>query len=201
MQPVEVDHLLVGMGETYDVVVTVGGSGSYTIRAMAQDGSGQAIGVLYTPDVTPKADLSKPVWGPKALAYADLRSTESTAMADAPVREISMELMGDMATYEWTIDGQLDSDADPYTIRQGERVRVRMKNRTMMWHPMHLHGHFFRVVSPGADANFLALKHTVNIAPNETLDFEFLADNPGKWNFHCHNLYHHGMGRVFVYQI
>ena len=114
-----------------------------------------------------------------------------------------MELMGNMAKYEWSIDGQYYPDSDPYLIRQGERVRVRMNNRTMMWHPMHLHGHFFRAVVPGTDVDYLPLKHTMNIAPKGTAEFEFLADNPGKWIFHCHNLYHMdaGMGRVFVYRV
>jgi multicopper oxidase len=47
------------------------------------------------------------------------------------------------------------------------------------------------------------LKHTVNVAPGETVKFEFTADNPGRWFFHCHNLYHleAGMARVFEYDV
>ena len=203
VKPVEVDSLLVGMGETYDVTVTVKESGSYTIRAMALDASGQAIGVLHTPDAKPKANLSKPVWGPKTLNYTDLRSAEPTTLPDGPVREISMELTGNMAKYQWAIDGQLYPDTEPYMIREGERVRVRMNNKTMMIHPMHLHGHYFRPILPGVDQDFLPLKHTVNIEPKKTLTFEFIADNPGSWIFHCHNLYHldAGMGRVFIYEV
>ncbi len=203
VQPVVVGNLLVGMGETYDVLVTVKGTGSFTIRAVAQDESGQAVGVLHTPDARPKADLSKPVWGPKALAYSDLRSAEPSSLPAGPVREINMELTGDMAKYRWGIDGQFYPDGARYYIREGERIRVTMKNKTMMWHPMHLHGHFFRVILPGSDPSLWPLKHTVNIAPKETLSFEFYADNLGRWIFHCHNLYHldAGMGRVFIYEV
>ena len=72
-----------------------------------------------------------------------------------------------------------------------------------MVHPMHLHGHFFRLVLPGLDPRFAALKHTVNVNPEETVRFQFLADNPGRWFFHCHNLYHlkTGMAREIIYQL
>jgi FtsP/CotA-like multicopper oxidase with cupredoxin domain len=203
VQPLEIDNLLIGMGETYDVVVTIQRPGAFTIHAMAQDGSGQAIGVLHTADAEPVADFSIPQWGPAALRYADIRSLEPTPLPDGPLREIKMTLTGNMARYEWGIDNQLYPNAEPYFIKEGERVRVVMENATNMWHPMHLHGHFFRLLARDTDVDLLPLKHTVNIGPKETLAFEFFADNPGSWIFHCHNLYHldSGMARVFIYQI
>ena len=203
VQLMEIDNLLIGMGETYDVIVTIQKAGAFTIHAMAQDGTGQAIGVLYTRDAKPVADLNIPSWGPNALRYENMRSLELTTLPDGPLHEINMSLTGNMAKYEWGIDNQLYPNADPYFIKEGERIRVTMKNETNMWHPMHLHGHFFRVLARGADNNRIPLKHTVNIGPKETLSFEFFADNPGKWIFHCHNLYHidAGMGRVFIYQV
>src|SRR5262249_11431055 len=77
---------------------------------------------------------------------------------------------------------------DPLLIRQGDRVQIELVNQTMMWHPMHLHGHFFRVLQGAGER--APLKHTVNVAPRETVRIEFTADNPGRWIFHCHNLYH-----------
>jgi FtsP/CotA-like multicopper oxidase with cupredoxin domain len=89
---------------------------------------------------------------------------------------------------------------DPLLIRHGDRVRIEMVNQTMMWHPMHLHGHFFRVLQGAGER--APLKHTVNVPPRETVRIEFTADNPGQWIFHCHNLYHleAGMARVFEYE-
>lgn len=203
VKPLEIDNLLIGMGETYDVIVNIREPGAFTIHAMAQDGSGQAVGVLHTKDTYPVADIALPEWGPKALRYADILALESTTLPEGPLREINMTLTGNMAKYEWGIDNQLYPDAEPYFIKEGERVRVVMKNLTNMWHPMHLHGHYFRVLARDTDIDLLPLKHTVNIGPKETLAFEFIADNPGRWIFHCHNLYHidAGMGRVFIYQI
>jgi multicopper oxidase len=200
VEPVTVDHLLMGMAEIYDVVVALSGSGSYTLHAVAQDGSGQAIGVLHTPDVQPKPNLDKPGFDGRALAYADLRATAPTTLPDGPVRPFTLALQGDMKTYSWLINGQAYPKADPLLIRQGDRVQIEMANQTMMWHPMHLHGHFFRVLQGAGER--APLMHTVNVAPRETVRIEFTADNPGQWFFHCHNLYHleAGMARVFEYE-
>lgn len=95
---------------------------------------------------------------------------------------------------EWLIDGQAYPNADPIDIQEGEHVRVRMTNRSPVVHPMHLHGHFFQVED--------AVKDTV-VVPGHMgeVTFDFIADNPGKWLFHCHNLYHleAGMARVVRY--
>jgi multicopper oxidase len=200
VEPVEVDHLLMGMAECYDAVVSLSGPGSYTLHAVSQDGSGQAVGVLHTPDVTPKANLAMPTFDGRALTYAALRAVAPTTLPEGPSRTFRLPLQGDMARYVWMIDGQVYPKADPLVIRRGERVALEMKNETMMWHPMHLHGHYFRVLQGGGDR--CPLKHTVNVAPGETVKIEFTADNPGNWIFHCHNLYHleAGMARVFQYE-
>ncbi len=199
VRPVVVDRILMGMAECYDVVVRLKGSGSHTLHAVAQDGSGQAVGVLHTPDVRPVANAAIPAPGPRALSYGDLRSVEETTLPPGDVHAFRLPLQGDMRRYVWMIDGQAYPDAQPLVIRQGERVRVEMTNETGMWHPMHLHGHFFRVLTD--DGPFCPLKHTVNVAPKETVRIEFSADNPGRWFFHCHNLYHleAGMARVWEY--
>jgi FtsP/CotA-like multicopper oxidase with cupredoxin domain len=200
VRPVTVDHLLIGMAECYDIVVSLPASGSYTLHAVAQDGSGQAVGVLYTPDVEPAPDLTMPVFDGRALSYRDLQAVAPTTLPPGPTRSFRLALQGDMSRYIWMIDGQAYPKADPLLIRQGDRVQVEMKNETMMWHPMHLHGHFFRVLQGAGE--LCPLKHTVNVAPRETVKFEFTADNPGSWFFHCHNLYHleAGMARVFEYE-
>jgi FtsP/CotA-like multicopper oxidase with cupredoxin domain len=199
VQPVTVDHLLMGMGECYDAVVQIAGRGSYTLHAVAQDGSGQAIGVLHTPDVAPAPNRAMPSFAGRALAYADLRAPAPTTLPEGPVRSFRLPLQGDMARYVWMIDGQAWPQADPLRIARGDRVQIEMTNQTMMWRPMHLHGHFFRLLQGAGE--LCPLKHTVNVAPQETVRIEFTADNPGNWFFHCHNVYHleAGMARVFEY--
>lgn len=74
-----------------------------------------------------------------------------------------------------------------------------MFNNTMMRHPMHLHGHFFRVLNGQGD--YSPLKNTLDIMPMETDTIEFAGTESGDWFFHCHILYHmmSGMGRIFSY--
>lgn len=202
VEPVEVDWLMIGMGETYDILVRVAGSGSYTIRAEAQDGSGQAIGILRTPDAAPKAVAMKPSWEGRQLTYSQLRTLYPRPLP-APTRSYTLPLGGNMREYVWTIGGQMWPNAEPLVVTPGDHVQVELPNGTPMWNPMHLHGHFFRLLVDGVDPNFAPLKHTANVAPGETLRFQFVADNPGRWFFHCRNLYHlvAGMARMWVYKV
>jgi CopA family copper-resistance protein len=133
--------------------------------------------------------------------YAKLRSLKSTAYpASAPRREIRLTLDGDMERFVWMINDQPVGPENDIHIRHGEVVRFIMINRTMMHHPMHLHGHFFRVINGQGDHS--PLKHTVDVEPMATTVIEFMADEPGDWFFHCHMLYHmmSGMARVVEYE-
>ncbi len=132
--------------------------------------------------------------------YTMLKSESSTKInEDQPVRVIHLYLGGNMLRYVWMINNIPLSEADKIKITKGETVRFVMHNTTMMSHPMHLHGHFFRVIN-GQD-DFAPLKHTVNVAPMETTIIEFDAIEEKDWFFHCHLLYHmmSGMARVVSY--
>ena len=132
--------------------------------------------------------------------YAKLRAPEDTTIPDPrPLRVVKLKLTGDMDRYVWSMNGETIAPDNTIRIKKGERVRFEMTNRTMMNHPMHLHGHFFRVLNgQGAHA---PLKHTVNVAPMETTVIEFDANEEKDWFFHCHVLYHMhgGMERVVHY--
>ena len=115
------------------------------------------------------------------------------------MREVRLTLDGDMERYVWFLNNKALSESDDILVREGEVVRFILINRTMMHHPMHLHGHFFRVVNGQGDRS--PLKHTVDVAPMSTTVIEFDADERGDWFFHCHLLYHmkNGMARVVHY--
>jgi hypothetical protein len=133
--------------------------------------------------------------------YDTLRALRPTVFdSSEPVREIRLTLDGDMARYVWLLNNKPLSESDSIKIKRGEIVRFIMINRTMMHHPMHLHGHFFRVIN--AQGDYAPLKHTVDVAPMTTTVIEFAADEFGDWFFHCHQLYHmmSGMARVVHYE-
>jgi len=133
--------------------------------------------------------------------YAKLRATKPNAFSkDKPVREIRFTLDGDMERYVWFLNNKPLSESDSIRIREGEVARFIMINRTMMHHPMHLHGQFFRVINGQGD--YTPLKHTVDVASMSTTVIEFDANEFGDWFFHCHLLYHMkgGMARVVHYE-
>lgn len=132
--------------------------------------------------------------------YDYLKSPVPTDFAeDKPVKEILLSLTGNMTRYIWSLNGVPLSEADKIKIKQGEVTRITLNNLTMMHHPMHLHGHFFRVINENGE--YSPLKHTVNVAPMQKVVIEFDANEYGDWFFHCHILYHldAGMARIFSY--
>ena len=243
--PVEVDRMIIGVSETYDVVVTIpvspdhNAAGSYEFQATAEDrtgsaslwlGEGPAHGLPRLPTLNyfegmkmmngmmrMNGDLNNmnmamsnqvmdmnTVMYPEAgagvtLNYGMLRSPVKTTLPDSPVKVLHFNLTGNMNRYVWTINNKAVSETDRILIRKGENVRIILYNGTMMRHPMHLHGHFFRVLNGQGD--YAPLKEVVDIMPMETDTLEFAATESGDWFFHCHILYHmmSGMGRIFHY--
>jgi len=135
------------------------------------------------------------------LNYSMLKSTIKTTLPkDAPVKELRFELTGNMNRYVWSLDNKVISETDKILIKKGENVRIVLYNGSMMRHPMHLHGHDFRLINNQGD--YAPLKNVVDIMPMETDTIEFTANAEGDWFFHCHILYHmmSGMGRIFSYE-
>jgi FtsP/CotA-like multicopper oxidase with cupredoxin domain len=269
VEPVDVDRLIIGVSETYDVIVSIPnentsyeflatpedrtksasiylGNGIIQLKSrmpklkyfegmkmmndmMNMDGTMDDMGmdmslqkmdmntVMYPeisgdPDMKmdgmkmdEKMDHSKhstnTVQDLVTLNYGMLKSPFPTTLPkDAPVRELRFELTGNMNRYVWSMDNKVLSESDKILIKKGENVRITLYNGSMMRHPMHLHGHDFRVLN-GQD-EYAPLKNVLDIMPMETDTIEFLANAEGDWFFHCHILYHMmaGMNRVFSYE-
>ncbi|MCM2282278.1 MAG: multicopper oxidase domain-containing protein, partial [Bdellovibrionaceae bacterium] len=136
----------------------------------------------------------------ETLTVDDIKSIEPTTLpAEAKVHDVKLVLGGDMERYIWHINGKAIHEDRLLMISQGEVVRFTFVNETMMHHPMHFHGHFFRVVNASGDRS--PLKHTVDVPPHSSRTIEFFSSEPGQWMLHCHNLYHMktGMARVVRY--
>ena len=274
VEPVEVDRLIIGVSETYDVVVTIPdedtayeflvtpedrtksasiylGNGKIQLNSrmpklkyfegmemmngmMNMDGSMDDMGmemslqqmdmntVMY-PEITgmPEMKMDKMKMDDMkmdnnmdhsnhamnanqdlvTLNYAMLKAPQPTTLPkDAPIRELRFELTGNMNRYVWSMDNKVLSETDKILIKKDENVRITIYNGSMMRHPMHLHGHDFRVLN--GQGEFAPLKNVLDIMPMETDTIEFLANVEGDWFFHCHILYHMmaGMNRVFSYE-
>ncbi len=134
------------------------------------------------------------------LNYTMLKAIEKTTLPKAPIKELKFNLTGNMNRYVWTLDNKTVSESDKILIKKGENVRIVLYNNSMMRHPMHLHGHDFRLLNGQVD--YAPMKNIIDIMPMERDTIEFAANVYGDWFFHCHVLYHmmSGMGRVFSYE-
>ena len=126
--------------------------------------------------------------GRRVLTYSDLHTRGGPLDSREPQREIRLHLTGHMQRFVWSFDGQKFSESVPLQFRHGERLRIVLINDSMMTHPIHLHGMWSEVQAP--DGTFLARKHTVVVQPGQLLSYHVTPDEPGRWAFHCHLLYH-----------
>lgn len=143
----------------------------------------------------PKASASV-----ETLTVDEIKALSPTTLPKtAPITDLKLVLGGDMERYVWHINGKAIHEDRNIYINEGDVVRFTFVNDTMMHHPMHLHGHFFRVINKNGEKS--PLKHTVDVPPNGSRTIEFYANEPGQWMLHCHNLYHMktGMARVVKY--
>ncbi len=139
----------------------------------------------------------------ETLTVDDLKATSPTTLPTPAkgkqIHDVKLVLGGDMERYIWHINGKAIHEDRTIEIQEDDVVKFTFQNDTMMHHPMHLHGHFFRVLNKNGE--YSPLKHTVDVPPHGTRTIEFYANEPGQWMLHCHNLYHMktGMARVVKY--
>ena len=217
VKPVSLPRLLIAIGETYDALITVPADGQFEIRATSQDGSGHASAFLGSGPLRPASDPPLPDLyrmdqmlqaaldddpaappSPRPAApYPLLQALQPTTLpTGAPIREIPLHLTGAMDRYRWSFNGKTTSEESLIPVAKGEILRLQLVNDTMMHHPIHLHGFFFRLLNQHGARS--PLKHTVDLPPMGRHTIEFQANASGDWMFHCHLLYHMmaGMGRV-----
>lgn len=197
VRPVEVDTLIMGMGERYDVVVTAG-DGVFPIVAVPEGKSHPAArAVLRTAAGAVPPVGEQPVELRKTmLSYDDLVPPADVRLPTRGLdRELDLRLTMVDGGRQWFINDAPYTDTTPLPVQQGERVRLVMTNETTMFHPMHVHGHTFELTRPDPPG---ARKDTVNVLPKQTLAIDLHADNPGQWLVHCHNAYHGELGMMTV---
>jgi FtsP/CotA-like multicopper oxidase with cupredoxin domain len=130
--------------------------------------------------------------GRRVLRYTDLRALKPGDDKRPPSREIVLHLTGNMQRFIWGFDGKKFSEAEPIHLARNERVRFVLINDTMMEHPIHLHGLWSELEN--GQGEYRPYKHTILVKPGERLSYLVTADEPGRWAYHCHLLYHMEMG-------
>ncbi|MDH6247460.1 multicopper oxidase family protein [Mycobacterium sp. OTB74] len=193
--PTEVDAVLMGMGERYDVTVTAH-DGVFPLVAAAEGKNAVARALLTTSAGASPDPGFQPTELNRRIGTVDM----FTATPDVDLRlgqpdvNLQANLSGDMMHYDWAINGKPYGSNQPIGIKQGQKAMLSFTNSTTMWHPMHLHGHTFQIIK--ADGSPGARKDTAIVLPKQTLGVAILADNPGIWMLHCHNTYHQAAGMM-----
>jgi CopA family copper-resistance protein len=149
--------------------------------------------------IMPRERLSEPGDGldgngRRVLRLSDLRNAKRGNDPRPPTRDVVLHLTGNMERFMWGFDGTKFSNSSPIILQRGERVRFVLINDTMMDHPIHLHG-LWSELDNGQGA-FRPYKHTLMVKPGERLAYLVTADEPGRWAYHCHLLYHMELGMM-----
>ncbi|MFJ1561755.1 multicopper oxidase family protein [Streptomyces mirabilis] len=195
VQHQEVDALLVGMGERYDVLVTLG-DGVFPLVSLAEGKNANGLALMRTGSGSaPKASVRPQELDGMIMTASQLRAADDVRLKSSKTDVThQIKLTGNMMKYNWAINGtpfdMKNPEAHPIVIEEGQRVRLDFVNTTEMWHPMHLHGHTYQLGTSGPR------KDTTIVMPKKTVSVFLDADNPGQWMMHCHNAYHGEAGMM-----
>ncbi|MDI3256945.1 MAG: multicopper oxidase family protein [Kyrpidia sp.] len=189
--------LAIGAGERYDVIFTA----AHSFAVDLHDGTPAAQNAVIPVRVTGDANaLAAPDHDPVPIldmtTYEKGSGVQGTGTWNASYTwHLNSAVMGGQQVY--TINGKVWPDTDPIPVKTGERVKVTLINDGRSDHPMHLHGHVFRILSRnGVPVQGDVEKDTLLVRPGEAYDIGFVADNPGIWVFHCHDLHHAASGMM-----
>ncbi len=201
VKPLMIGTMPLAIAQRADIVIDIPrGAGAYPILAQVE-GKRDRSGIVLRTAAAPVARIAPQAEHESQAVGFDFERGLRAAEPLVPrrpqiVRDVP--LTGDMQKYIWMMDNENYPNIKPIMISAGKRVALVMRNQTMMSHPMHLHGHRFQVV--GLDGRWFsgAVRDTVLVPPRKTVTIAFDAENPGRWAFHCHNLYHLAAGMMAV---
>lgn len=191
--PAQVDALLIGMAERYDVTVTAA-DGVFPLVALAEGKNALARALLSTGSGSASNPQFQPSELTKRVGTIEMFTATTPVNLGRPDPNLNLPVVlgGNMMQYNWMINGEPYSRTKPLHVQEGQRPTLTFDNTTMMYHPIHLHGHTFQLLK--ADGSPGARKDTVIVLPKQKLVAVLVADNPGTWVMHCHNTYHQFAG-------
>lgn len=173
------------------------GSGAWPIL-FRPEGLGARTGIYLATQGAEIAKLaSEGEVAPEVDLVQEMKLRSVAVLPPEPVtRTEILTLTGGGADYLWGLNGKSSMHETIFTVRENERIEIIMQNQTGMAHPMHLHGHYFKVAAINNVPIEGALRDTVLVPPSTSVTIRFAADNPGNWAFHCHHLYHMNAGMM-----
>ncbi|QBD74884.1 hypothetical protein EPA93_02290 [Ktedonosporobacter rubrisoli] len=192
-------RLLLAAGGRYDIQFTMPG----TAVSLDWPQKSSKVSFLLSQDATASAPalVNGPVFNPATYGSPSKMPFSLSSHFDKEFALLLDDKVGfynGQMGYLWPINGKVFPNTPMLMVHEGDLVKMSFVNRSWMDHPMHLHGHHMLVLSyngrPVTGSPWWV--DTLNVAPGESYEVAFRADNPGIWMDHCHNLYHAAAGMI-----
>jgi FtsP/CotA-like multicopper oxidase with cupredoxin domain len=202
--PAEVPVLWLGTAERISAIVEMNRPGVWVLGDLADDDRGRGMGIV----IEYAGRTGKPQWvKPKPALWDYTSFGHPTAPSVAPDEIIEMTFVMQNAAAHgfnlWTINGTafaMDSMTPTFKVHAGRRYRLKFRNGSDDLHPLHLHRHSFELVSVGGKATSGIVKDVVMLGGFQELEVDFVADNPGRTLFHCHQQLHMDFGFMGLFE-
>ncbi|MDD3266558.1 MAG: multicopper oxidase family protein [Burkholderiales bacterium] len=207
IKPIRGNKFPIAMGQRVDILIKIPKSGGVFPILGQVEGLKDQTGLILTTKLDYKENIPAlaknkvPAIGyqldKKIESLKPIKFMSSTGIT----KHFNVVLNGDMDNYSWTMNNQLWPNITPLVVDDGDLVNITFDNKSMMSHPMHLHGYLFKVISIDGKPTKGFLRDTIIVMPHSKVTVQFVADNPGKWLLHCHVAYHMEAGMMTYLQV
>jgi FtsP/CotA-like multicopper oxidase with cupredoxin domain len=199
--PSPVPAVRLGPAERLDVVVTMNHPGIWILGETREEirKIGMGIVVEYANQQGRPRWIDSPETSWDYRHFAKPRATVRQPDQIIPLR-FESKFHGQGAVASWTINGKSFPNTDTIMLREGQRCRLQMINRSGDDHPVHLHRHTFEVTSLNSQPLAELNKDVVIVPARTTTEVDFVANNPGATLFHCHNQTHMDFGFMTLFR-
>jgi FtsP/CotA-like multicopper oxidase with cupredoxin domain len=202
--PADVPVLWLGTAERISAIVEMNHPGVWVLGDLADDDRGHGMGIV----VEYAGRTGKPQWvTPKPVSWDYTNFGHPAASSVAPDETIEMTfVMKNAAAHGfnlWTINGaafSMESMTPMFKLNEGRRYRLKFRNASDDLHPLHLHRHSFELVRVGGKPTSGIIKDVVMLGGFQELEVDFVANNPGRTLFHCHQQLHMDFGFMALFE-
>jgi FtsP/CotA-like multicopper oxidase with cupredoxin domain len=193
--PQSVDVLSLAVAERVDAIVEMNAPGVWVLGSTLEKSRQMGLGIV----VEYAGQTGKPTWKNPAAAEWDYAQFANTNTAAAPDETFVLTFrdIGPLKGSKfdtWTINNKSWPEIEPLIVHPGKRYRMVFRNGSGDQHPIHLHRHTFEVTKIGEKRMSGLMKDVINIMPLDTVEVDFVADNPGDTLLHCHQQLHMDYG-------
>jgi len=199
--PKSVEVLSLAVAERVDAIVEMNSPGVWVLGSTLEKSRQMGLGIV----VEYAGKTGAPVWKDPAPAVWDYTQFASATSPAAPAPEDTFTLtFRDVGPKKgsnfdiWTINDKSWPDADPLVVQAGKRYRLVLQNGSGDQHPIHMHRHTFEVVTIADKKLGGLMKDVINIMPLDTVEIDFVANNPGNTLMHCHQQLHMDYGFMWL---